>query len=159
MLSPTFPMVFLLRRRTDNGEKEGCLPVLRQGRRYTMVVYEGFFCDTPLKGSLEKDILFKHITTEFKPRVSHSELYGKEATFSIKGYGCDGKNEGYLVELAECDDEELVQLFTKIAVPHITLSVSAAGKPVDTAKLSFAGVEPITVKARFGGYENGCPVF
>lgn len=123
-----------------------------------MIIYEGFFVIDSLESSLSKDIEYKHITTEFKPTITHEHLYGKETNFMIVGYGNNQVNEGYLVKMTSCEDEELQSLYEKIPVPHITLSVSETGKPVDTAKLTFKNTERFVVRCKFGGY-IGKPIF
>ena len=118
------------------------------------MIYEGFFIQDNLESTLEKEVVNKHITTQFRPKQTHEELYGKKATFNIVGYGNDGVNEGFLVQLVSCNDQELKQLFDEIPVPHITLSVSNIGKPVNTAKLNFKSVNGQTITGIFGGF-NG----
>lgn len=118
------------------------------------MIYEGFFIQDNLESTLEKDIANKHITTQFRPKQTHEKLYGEKATFKVVGYGNDGVNEGFLVQLVSCDDQELKQLFNEIPVPHITLSVSNIGKPVNTAKLNFKPVNGQTITGIFGGF-NG----
>ena len=122
------------------------------------IIYEGFFIINELDSRLEKDIENKHITTEYRPKKSHEHLYGERATFAITGYGCDGQNEGYSVTLLSCDNEELVNLFNQIPVPHITLSVSREGRPKDTCNLTFEDYRSNTIiKTVLGGF-NGQPV-
>lgn len=128
------------------------------------VRYEGFFLyDTELESELNKDIEFKHVTTEYKPARTHEHLYGKEVTMYITGYGNDGKNEGVSVKLGNfVADEELEKLFNQIPKPHITLSVSNEGKPVDTANLIFEHKKldkfPKVLILKFGGF-IGKPIF
>ena len=89
--------------------------------------------------------------------------------FNVIGYGNDGKNEGLLVELVSveipdindifCDVHEMYLLAKSIPVPHITLSVSKDGKPVDTGKLNFDQPIPDEFKDQiiigtFGGFIN-----
>jgi len=119
------------------------------------IVYEAFFVQNVLISKLYKNIEFKHITTEFKPVKSHEHLYGTEATFIITGYGNDGANEGYKVQLVSCDSNELVELYRNILLPHITLSVSKEGKPINTNKLHFKEVKPFLVKTKFGAFTEG----
>ena len=134
------------------------------------LIYEGFFLahngrgiDTMLKGKLERDIPNKHITTEFKPKEAHPDLYGIGAWFKLAGYANDGKNEGYSVELFQIDStahdkyrEKLKALYNTISTPHITLSVSKDGKPKDTANLDFKPVAKrdqfTLVYAQFNGF-------
>ena len=124
------------------------------------IIYEGFFITGNLDSKLEKDIQFKHITTEFIPKITHENLYGTEAIFELIGYGNDNKNEGYKVRLFKIDNDELENIYNKIEIPHITLSVSATGKPVDTAKLNFFPLaypvkyKPYLISTKFGGF-NG----
>lgn len=122
------------------------------------VLYEGFFVIDELNHTLKKDIEFKHITTEFKPTKTHEYLYGKEAIFIVTGYGNNNINEGYSVSLISCDNNELIELINNITIPHITLSVSLEGKPVNTAKLDFKPTNSFKIRTRFGGF-IGKPIF
>ena len=115
-------------------------------------VYEGFFIRETLPHKLAKDIEYKHITTAFRPNHVHEDLYGTEAKFMIIGYGNDGKNEGYLVKLVSCESQVLIDLFNNISIPHITLSTSIEGKPVDTANIQFTPYDGGVVTAIFGGF-------
>lgn len=127
------------------------------------IIYEGFFVNPKIDliSTLDKDIEFKHITTEFKPAKTHEYLYGKTARFAIVGYGNDYTNEGVKVNLVSCEDNELVDLFDSIFIPHITLSVSNDGKPVNTSKIDFTNnipdYLPEVIECIFGGFK-GSPV-
>ena len=126
------------------------------------IIYEGFFITDELHGKLEKDIQFKHITTEFRPKVTHEHLYGIEAGFVVIGYANDNNNEGLYISKMTSSDKELENLFNNIKVPHITLSISATGKPVDTAKLNFSQLnynDYYMVWGKFGGFNGKEPVF
>ena len=53
------------------------------------------------------------------------------------------------------ESDELRELFNAIPIPHITLSVSEEGKPVNTANLEFHSIgNPATVTGIFGGFLN-----
>ena len=52
----------------------------------------------------------------------------------------------------ETDSAKLSALMNQIEVPHITLSVSETGEPVNTRFLEFRPIEPICLTAVFGGY-------
>ena len=103
------------------------------------IKYEGFFIDERMDGSLDKLIKNQHVTTEFKPLITHSELYGEKVFFIVTGYGNDKENEGLSVKLYGETKEQLKELYKKIPVPHITLSVSEHGKSVNTSRLVFTG--------------------
>jgi hypothetical protein len=121
------------------------------------MIYEAFFIDCGLRASLEKDILYKHITTEFKPAITHEHLYGEPAWFKVVGYGCDGNNEAYKVEMVHCDNDELKALYEQIDIPHITISTSATGKPVNSRYLEFKEIYPeskMLIKTTFGGFDG-----
>ena len=122
------------------------------------VVYEAFFVQGPLASNLSKDIEFKHITTEFKPAISHEHLYDQQATFVITGYGNDEVNEGYSVKLVSCESDELRELYEAISIPHITLSVSSEGKAVNTKNLDFRLTNEFTILTKFGGF-LGKPIY
>jgi len=127
------------------------------------IIYEGFFITGDQIGAsigtLSRKVMHKHITTEFNPPVIHNDLYGIAARFTITGYGNDGDNEAFSVELKECENEELVKIVNAIEVPHITLSVSDTGFPLNSKNLNFGGNYVPTRKARiytvntiFGGF-------
>lgn len=125
------------------------------------VIYEGFFVkpNVELESKLEKDIEFKHITTQFKPEKSHEDLYGIEVNFIATKYGNDGINEGYKVKALNIENNELLELYNQIPNPHITLSVSKDGKPVNTSKLNFEPIgEEIIIPCIFGGF-IGKPIY
>jgi hypothetical protein len=123
-----------------------------------LIIYEGFFVLDNLKSSLEKDIIDKHITTQFRPEITHEHLYGKKASFQIIGYGNNGINEGFLVNMISYEDKELKTLFDKIPIPHITLSISNTGRAVDTSKLEFKPINGQIIDTKFGGF-NGQKIF
>ena len=122
------------------------------------IVYEAFFVQNTLPSKLSKDIEFKHVTTEYKPAISHEHLYGQQATFVITGYGNDEVNEGYSVKLVSCESDELRELYEAIPVPHITLSISPEGKAVNTKNLEFGPTDEFTVLTKFGGF-LGKPIY
>ena len=122
------------------------------------IVYEAFFVQSTLPSKLSKDIEFKHVTTEYKPAISHEHLYGQQATFVITGYGNDEVNEGYSVKLVSCESDELRELYEAIPVPHITLSISPEGKAVNTKNLEFGPTDEFTVLTKFGGF-LGKPIY
>ena len=94
--------------------------------------------------SLNNPICYPHVTVAYKPEVTHEELYGTEISIIVKGYGNDGINEGYLVEFVPYfattkgdKFSKLCELLSNIEIPHITISISDEGKPVNTSKLKF----------------------
>lgn len=113
------------------------------------VIYEAFFINNGIKGKLENDIELKHVTTEFRPKVTHEEFYGSTAVFEVIGYGNDSINEGYLVKPISGD---AIGLLDSVEVPHITLSVSTEGKPVNTKNLDFHPCERFQINATFNAF-------
>jgi len=123
-----------------------------------MIIYEGFFIISKIASSLSTDIEHKHVTTEFRPEITHEELYGSNVILHVSKYGNDGENEGLYVDSIETDNNTLNNLFNSITVPHITLSVSDTGKPVNTSRIKFdKDWNGATVlDAIFGGFrDNG----
>lgn len=116
------------------------------------IIYEAFFIQDTLSSRLCNDIEYKHITTEFKPAKCHKHLYGQQAIFMVTSYGNDGINEGYIVKLVSCDSDELYELYEAISIPHITLSVSSEGKPVNTKNLEFKPIDEFLITTKFGGF-------
>lgn len=120
-------------------------------------IYWGiFFEDEPvLKGSLAKEIQDKHVTFGFHSPFPR-KLLGKYATVMIVGYANDGDNEAVKVAIQEDYDE----YYTNNATPHITMSVSKTGKPVNSKNLSFSSKildkleELPTITGRFGYFDG-----
>lgn len=144
------------------------------------VIYEGLFVfewDDMYEGQLRKETPFEcatldnpinnpHVTVAYRPAIEHKDFYGSWVYAIVRGYGNDGINEGYLVELLPQKGSrniEFCKLLCDIKVPHITLSVSDDGKPVDTSKLKFERLpmnEQFVLECKFGAfvveeYEDG----
>lgn len=125
------------------------------------VIYNALFVDTEERAKLltigskhlSKIIAEPHVTLHFRPTAenTYSNLWGGKATLQVVGYANDGKNEGVLVKV-KAEDPLLQVLFDSVKTPHITISVSEDGKPVDTAKLDFQLCDPITLRATFGAF-------
>lgn len=121
-------------------------------------LYTGFFVDRALLvdrlasvngQSLERKIEHTHVTVKFKPKVVPMHLFGEKVRIIVTGYGNDARNEGLLVEV-ESDNDEINHLLSQIPTPHITLSVSSDGDPVDTAGLDFKPIKMFEVVGVFG---------
>ena len=125
------------------------------------VIYTGIFFDKKNQEQLFAKFppkLFRaigepHVTLSFKPdkAASHSDLWGTKATVTVIGYGKNEDNEGVLVKV-QTENEQLQASFDEIKVPHITLSVSENGKPVNTAYLNFKPCEEICIEGVFGAF-------
>ena len=99
-----------------------------------------------------------HVTFAYRPESVDEGLFGVPVTLRVTGYGCDGANEGFLVEvLTDC--APLAEQAAAIPVPHITLSVAQDARPVNTRWLRFEPIEPFEIEAVFGGYRKGRPCF
>ena len=99
-----------------------------------------------------------HVTFAYRPESVDEGLFGTPVTLRVTGYGCDGKNEGFRVEvLTDC--APLAQQAAAIEVPHITLSVGVEEQAVNTRWLVFAPVEPFEIESVYGGYLDGIPRF
>ena len=108
---------------------------------------------------LERPIPAPHVTFAYRPERGDTRLVGRAVTGRVTGYGTAGRNQGRRVEVLT-RDPILRELALRIPAPHITLSVSRTGRPVDTAGLSFSPVEPFLLTGRFGGYlPDGTVVF
>lgn len=116
------------------------------------IIYTGIFFEK-MTGKLEKQIEFPHVTHEFRPMNINEDLFGQEVTFEIIGYGIDTENEGYLVKVKTATDE-MRKALDIIAIPHITLSVSKNGKPVNTKNLEFKPCAGFEITGVYGGF-NG----
>ena len=129
---------------------------------YTGIFFTGLFNNPNINGkemgTLERQIEHPHVTFKYKPDFVDESLFSEEVTVTVTGYGNDGNNEGLLVEI-HSDNQKIMKLAKEIAVPHITLSVSAQGKPVDTRYLEFEPIEHFELVGTFGGFINGKPHF
>lgn len=100
---------------------------------------------------LDRPVEAPHVTFVYRPAQVDTRLFGRAVSVRVVGYGNDGRNEGLRVEVLT-EEPALQNLARQIPVPHITLSVSRQGRPVDTAGLTFSPVEPFRLTGRFGGY-------
>lgn len=94
-----------------------------------------------------------HITFEYKPLSVDETLFGEKILVRITGYGNNGENEGLKVELFS-ENPKIQEMVGRIEVPHITLSVSEKGEPVNTRFLSFEPTSPIEIIGVYGGYKK-----
>lgn len=102
---------------------------------------------------LARVIEHPHITFAYMPDSVNTALFGAPIDIKVTGYGNDGTNEGLLVEL-HTQNPVLEAMAKRIPVPHITISVSAEGQSVDTAKLTFSPIEPFGLTGVFGGFKE-----
>jgi hypothetical protein len=109
-------------------------------RMDSMVLYWGIFFDEsqfnnlPRKGILGNEVSDKHVTCGFKKGFPLRHRDGDQVQVRVIGYGSDGVNEGYLVEIL---DPEVNTHYQGAEQKHITLSLGPSGKAVKTAELSF----------------------
>ncbi len=107
---------------------------------------------------LTQTIRYPHVTFCYGKQQICSELFGKEVSFIVTGYGNDGLNEGLLVRLS-CDDPLIRECFDKIETPHITISIGAYGRAVNTKYLDYEHVDPFLLTGTYGGMTiSGQPI-
>ncbi len=104
--------------------------------------------------ALEHRIGSLHVTVEYLPGQVDTSLFGTEVEAIVTGYGNNGRNEGFSVEVSSAD-EDMQRLLDSIELPHITLSRAEDAESVGTKKLRFDPIEPFSVKGKFGGYIRG----
>lgn len=125
-------------------------------------VYWGLFLDDDtdvrFRGKLGNTIEHKHVTFGFRTPCPES-LVGTKWKIRFNGnYGLDDRNEAFEVDIPN----ELADVYKGAKVPHLTVSVSDNGKPVDSAYLDFEPVyEPFEVEMTMGYFPGGNsePVF
>lgn len=121
------------------------------------IIYAGVFFDfadveaaVSQKGgaTLEKEIALPHVTLAFRPSDEDMRklqgLLGKEVEVKLDKFAYNNRNAGFRVSIVT--PNSVVEGFLKGKLPHITTSVSAEGRPVDTPKLfdgSFEGVNSV----------------
>lgn len=95
-----------------------------------------------------------HVTFTFRPSSVDTSLLGKQVCFNVTGYACDGKNQGLSVEVSLIH-AGLSSEYQTIKHPHITISVSEDGRPVDTGKLDFKPISvPFEVVGTYGAFTD-----
>lgn len=108
----------------------------------TKMIYCGIFLDEicTFKNKLDNAVKNQHITIKYKPDEDMQKIIekhlGEDVSFVTTGYGNDDNNEGYTVALKDASPE-IMELFDKIPVPHITTGLANGAKAVDTGKLYF----------------------
>lgn len=113
-------------------------------------IYWGLFLLENISSCLTA-IANQHVTFGFKSEMPQGLDTSKTYNVQVVGYACDGINEGYRVEIPA----ELEKFYSGNAIKHITIGVANGGKPVDTANISFNGIEPFYIQAKFGYFEGG----
>lgn len=129
-----------------------------------MLSYEGIFFDenaTALLHSLETKTLPRtndeiHCTFKYHPNNDEifDEIVGKTFEIYLVGYGNDGQNSGFEIELPK----ELIPYYInfdednsqKLKLPHITVSLNENAKAANTKNLSFQPISPIKITGKFG---------
>ena len=100
---------------------------------------------------LSRVIASPHVTFAYRPEHIPCELFGTPVSVRVVGYGRNEENEAFSVEFSFLP-ESLEALAQKIKIPHITVSVSKGGKPVNSNKLEFTRLEnSFILKGVFGG--------
>lgn len=130
-----------------------------------MLKYEAIFLDeesVKLIHRLEENKLDRvndeiHLTLKYKPNDNEifNDIVGQEFEMYLIGYGNDGNNSGFEIELSENlkpyyinYDEINTNILKK---PHITASLSEEAEAVNTKNLNFKKLpQKYTVKGRFG---------
>ena len=110
------------------------------------------------KSETERSVLYEELKSQILQRVDLSRevsdeemqelhsLVGKEIEVSLDGFAYNDRNAGFRVSVVTPD--VVVCNFLKGMLPHITTSVGAEGRPVDTPKLfdgSFENVNFVQV--------------
>jgi hypothetical protein len=114
-----------------------------------------FVNDNITKDRLSRVIEKPHVTFAFRPKEYNPDLIGKLVMLKVVGYACDGKNQGLQVTMEETSNPEILAEFKKIKNPHITLSTSADGKPVDTGKMKFKPINnPFYIIGTYDGFSK-----
>lgn len=126
---------------------------------YTGVFFDKEYIEDTVNRYITKDRLARviknpHVTFTYKPEEVNPRLFGTMVVFVVIGYANDGKNQGLQVVIAR-PNARLAPEYVKIGNPHVTISVSADGKPVDTGKMIFTPIEqPFNIHGYYGAF-NG----
>ena len=135
-----------------------------------MISYEGIFFEEEEEKiilSLEKKNLGiindkLHCTFKYHPTEKEifNNLVGEYFDIYLVGYGNDGKNSAFMIDLPEELKEYYINYDTdnKLKIPHITVSLSEDATANDSKDLNFKKLtKPIKVRGRFGYFvkDNG----
>lgn len=129
-----------------------------------MVSYEGIFFDggmAEILHSLEIQKLDKindemHCTFKYHPGKNEifNEIVGDYFEVYVIGYGNDGKNSGFKIQLPSELKEYYINYdknTSKLIIPHITSSLAEEAKAMNTKNLDFKPLEkPVKLMGRFG---------
>lgn len=130
-----------------------------------MLSYEGIFFEEDTLDfirSLEKTQLpivndEIHCTFKYHPEEDEifDELVGNEIEILLIGYGCDGNNSGFEIQLPDNVKRYYINYEendpSKLKIPHITASLAVGAKASNTKNLKFEKLSnPYVVKGRFG---------
>ena len=130
--------------------------------------YQGIFFDESVRAELIKlqkkglneNIINMHVTFNYGKIYKFPEnIVGTEVEVIIVGYGSDGLNSGFAVEIPEV----LNKFYKNMSVAHITVSLGEIsgikGKAVDTGKLEFNKLdETVKIRGRIGYFLSGVGV-
>lgn len=108
------------------------------------------------KAKLSNIVENPHVTFTSKPTEVMSGLFGTHIRFDVIGYACDGVNQGLRVKISDHMQWgkgclPLLSEYYRLKNPHITISVSEDGRPVDTGNLEFEPLsEPFEIVGDYG---------
>ena len=111
------------------------------------------------ENGLEKRINNPHVTLKFRPSAEDIEALvphiGEEV---VDAYGNDRENAGFRIGEYETSAHTIRSMLESIKIPHVTTSISDAGKPVNTPRL-FEGrkgcsfpIKPFVLKGKIGAF-------
>lgn len=127
------------------------------------VIYTGAFVDSEEierkleecgieRTKLSRQIKDTHVTFQFRPKEVDETMFGFPVDIRVIGYGVNPQNEGLLVEITSAN-ETVQKLCDQVKVPHITLSVSEDGKPVNTCYINFNPIKkPFSIMGIYGAF-------
>ena len=110
-------------------------PAIFMGRP---VIYYGIFLEGKKlpEPKLSRKMENPHVTMVFRPTEHQAipeDVLGTRVQVVITHEGCDEKNHGYKVMVPL----HIWKYYKNDATPHLTISISEDGKPVDTANLEW----------------------
>ena len=114
------------------------------------------------ENGLEKRINNPRVTLKFRPSAEDIEALvphiGEEVDFVVDAYGNDRENAGFRIGEYETSAHTIRSMLESIKIPHVTTSISDAGKPVNTPRL-FEGrkgcsfpIKPFVLKGKIGAF-------
>lgn len=128
------------------------------------VIYAGIFFDEKESSKLisksskilDKKINNPHVTLQFGGgECLPKEIIGQKVILRVVGEGSTEDNQGFEIIIPD----KLNDFYKGASTPHITISVSQKGKPINTKDVIFNKIESFEIVGKIGYFTNEGVIF